>query len=150
MNSNYLSCANKSAHPPPPVTDKMVSLPYWWLKKKKKKTATSFACVKKRTLKKEGGKTCCEARAVFPVVSSTARGEEDHRTWRWGWKNQTLSRGEPLSVSSIPATHDQAHGGDSGPVGVRRFLFRMSSEAGQWGAAEATRRASSGGARPLV
>lgn len=55
-----------------------------------------------------------------------------------GWKNQTLSRGEPLSVSSIPATHDQAHGGDSGPVGVRRFLFRMSWEA------------FSGGARPLV
>lgn len=137
MNSNYLSCANKSAHPPPPVTDKMVSLPYWWLKKKKKKTATSFACVKKRTLKKEGGKTCCEARAVFPVVSSTARSQvlEGSGGCR---KNQTLSRGEPLSVSSIPAPHDQAHGGDSGPVGVRRFLFRMSWEA------------FSGGARPLV
>lgn len=84
MNSNYLSCANKSAHPPPPVTDKMVSLPYWWLKKKRKKQLQVLPAWKKKTLKKEGGKTCCEARGVFPVVSSTARGEQDHRTWRGG------------------------------------------------------------------
>lgn len=38
--------------------------------------------------------------------------------------SETLSKGKPLSVLSIPARHVQASG-DFGLAGVRRFHFKM-------------------------